>query len=118
MPTATPASYGFFHNLLNPPVGQFGVLDVIASLCAVGAAAAIVTMFFAPNLVSGKMATALGITAVGTWVIKIILVKFIWLVALLSIVGLVLFGMAFAYGHLAWIESKTGLDLNHDGKVG
>lgn len=101
-------------------VSDFRILDVLAGLCAIGAVASILAACV-PGLrvfLPPKLTIMFVLCAVGCWTVKLLLVKYLGLVAFLSIAGLVLGGAVFAYGHRNWIEKRTGVDLNRDGRVG
>jgi len=97
-------------------IADFGILDVIGAACAVLAVVAIIGSVY--GVVPGKLAITLGGIAVGAWTLHIILAAYLWIFALLSMIGLVLGGMAFAYGHVNWIEKRLNVDIDRDGDVG
>jgi hypothetical protein len=115
---AATAATGTVGNAITSIKGvNFGVLDFIAAVCALGAAASLV-MWGLRMPVPPKLTLALVITTVGAWVLKLILVKFLWIIMVLSIVGLLLAGAVFAYTHIGWLEKRLNKDLNKNGTVG
>lgn len=96
---------------------NFGVLDVIAVLAALGAAATLVMWGFGMPVPS-KVTLSLVALTVGAWVLKLILVKFLWIIMVLCILALVLLGCVIAYTHLGWLEKRLNKDLNKNGTVG
>lgn len=119
LPTPAPAGFvGRIANALGPGTGAFGILDVLASLCAVFSVAAFVTMIFAPTLVAPKAAIGLALISAGTWGAKLLLVKYLWIMALLAAGGIIVATLMFLWGHRKWVEARLGVDLDKNGKVG
>lgn len=96
---------------------DYTVLNVIGGLAAFIAFGACIARAFGLPIPSRAVGYAV-LCAVVSWLLRLVLVKYLWLVALLAIIALVVGGMGFAYGHRKWLEKRLGLDLDHDGKIG
>lgn len=105
-PTATPGG----------DLVSLGILNWIFGACLLAAVATIIVGVWVP--IPKKTTAALVACAVGAIVLHIILAKFLWLIVLVSALGLILAAAVWFMAHRDWLESKTGLDLNRDGKVG
>lgn len=96
---------------------DYSILNVLAGLCSVAAVGCVIGRALgAPIPV--KSAWACILCAAGCWMARIMLVKYLWVFALLSTISLICGGMAFAYGHRAWLERKLHLDLDGKGGIG
>lgn len=97
---------------------EYAPLDWAARIGTVVAVGAILASVWFP---SGKLrmtaALAVGI-AVVSWVLKYMLVYYLWLAVLLAFLASVLFALAFLWGHQKWLERKLNLDINRDGRIG
>lgn len=96
---------------------NFGILDIIAVLAALGAAGTVVAWGFGMP-VPPKVTIACIAVTVGAWILKLILVQYLWILVILFLLAIVLFGAAFAYTHIGWIEDRLNKDLNGNGTVG
>lgn len=96
---------------------DYTVLNVIGGLAAFLAFASIMLRAFGAPI-PAKSTWAAVLCAAGAWIMRSTLHNYMWLFTLMCVGALVFSAAAFAYGHLAWIERKTGLDINRDGKVG
>lgn len=103
---------------LGPGDGSFGILDVLASLCAVAAVGSVIAAVFLKGAMPPKLTGTLILCAVGCWVLKLVLVKYLWLVGLVSVIGLLAAGGVAVYGHRNWLERRLGVDLDRDGDIG
>lgn len=74
-------------------VVNLGALDVIASLAALAAAALLVLWALGAKVPPRASAAAI-ITAVAAWSLKFMLVRYLWLIAILALTALVLFAIA------------------------
>ncbi len=96
---------------------NFSVLDVIATLAALGAAATLVMLGFGLP-VPPKLTVCLVVLTVGAWVLKAILVQYFWIILVLSLIAIVLAGAVVAYTHIGWAEKRLNKDLNKNGQIG
>lgn len=94
-----------------------GVLDFIFGVGMLATAGSIIY-----GLVSGnfpvKLTVGLVLAAIGAAVVKVLLVKFLWLVVILSLLALLFAGAVAMYAHLGFFEKLVGKDLNKNGTVG
>lgn len=96
---------------------SFAILDVIAALCALGAAGSVIAWGFGMP-VPPKTTMAFVIVTIGAWTLKLILVKFIWVIVGLFLLSMVLMGCVIAYSHVGWLEKRLKRDLNGNGEIG
>lgn len=78
------------------PPGQvvnLGALDVIASLAAL-AAAALLVMWAMRLPVPPRASAAAIITAIAAWSLKFMLIRYLWLIAILALAALIFFAIA------------------------
>lgn len=95
---------------------NLGILNVVFVCCIVAAVATVVAGAWFP--VPKKTTAALVACAIGSAVLHVVLAKYLWLVILLSSLGLVLAAVAWFLAHREWLEERSGIDLNRDGKIG
>lgn len=100
------------------PGQDYSVLTYAAGLCTLIAAGSALASAVWPGDLTRRLAGTAIATAVGLWVLRVLLVKYLWLAVLLSALAAIAFGVAFLWGHLWWFEEKTGLDLDKSGTVG
>lgn len=98
-------------------VQEYGVLNLIATLAALATAAAILARGFGIPVHGGAIGSGLLLT-VGCWMLRIMLVKYLPLAALLGVIALIVSSVGLAYGHRNWLERRLNVDLDRDGDIG
>lgn len=96
---------------------NYAILNIIAALASLLAAGSIMARAF--GLVIPWRPTIAAISlAVGAWVLRAVLVGYMWLFMLMVVAAAVFGVVALLYSYRHWIESRIGADLDQDGKVG
>lgn len=88
----------------------------LSLLCAAGSGVLMAIMGVS-RLMIRLCATFMGI-AIGGLVFKVIVVKYLWLVILLSVLSGTVGAVLFAWGHRKYLEKFFNIDLNQDGTIG
>lgn len=114
-------SNGLFHSIRkatdNPTVstGQYAILDVIAGACSIGAVGLVIASIAVPLPVLRKLAGGCLACAVGSWVLKLLLVKYLWIAVLFAVISALIVLVSYLYGHRKWVERKLNVDLDGGG---
>lgn len=97
--------------------GGFAVLGLIGAAAAVIAAGTVMVRAFGVPVPWRATAAAVG-CAVAAWVVRAVLVGWMWLFALLAVLAVVFCLAALVLSYRGVAERWLRLDLNRDGRVG
>ena len=108
----------------NPNAHPVAILNWIIAGCMLAAVACTVCSFVAAGLwglgagLLRKAGGALAGCALGGIIFRVIVIKYLWLLVLLSVLSGVAFMLLWIYGHRKCLEKFLGIDFDGDGKIG
>lgn len=108
-------------DIVTPPCPDTSDYSSLTRWAAIGTAIAVVctliSIWFPGPKIRATAGAGIGI-AVGAWVLKFLLVEYMWIAALLAFVAAVIAALAFMWGHRKKFERFVNMDIDGDGKIG
>lgn len=100
---------GIAHDLGAVKGQDYSILTYAGGLCTFVALLAGWASFVWPNPLTRRLATGSIMMAVACWALRVLLVKYLWLAILVAVVGGVLVGLLYVYGHRKVFRKRLGV---------
>lgn len=97
---------------------DYGPLDWAAWIgTATAVTFTLLSVWFPGSRMRATAGAGIGI-AVGAWIMKFLLVKYLWIAVLLTFLVSIICSALFLWGHRLWFERKLNVDLTRNGEIG